>query len=89
MAIPGSGRHEGPSITVYEQNANGDVAPVRIIAGESTMFNWPTGIAIDPDRDELFISNDNGDEILVFRASSNGDVITTLPVLNGTTSCPN
>ncbi len=74
VAIPGSGRHEGPSITVYQKNAQGDVAPVRIIAGPKTMFNWPTGIAVDPDRDELFISNDNGDEILVFRASSNGDV---------------
>jgi DNA-binding beta-propeller fold protein YncE len=74
VAIPGSGRHEGPSITVYAQNAQGDIAPVRIIAGPKTLFNWPTGIAIDPDRDELFISNDNGDEILVFRASANGDV---------------
>jgi DNA-binding beta-propeller fold protein YncE len=74
VAIPGSGRHEGPSITVYEQNAQGDVAPVRIIAGPKTLFNWPTGIAVDPDRDELFISNDNGDEVLVFRASANGDV---------------
>ena len=74
VAIPGSGRHEGPSITVYEQNAQGDVAPVRIIAGPQTLFNWPTGIAVDPDRDELFISNDNGDEILVFRASADGDV---------------
>ena len=74
VAIPGSGRHEGPSITVYAQNAQGDVAPVRIIAGPKTLFNWPTGIAVDPDRDELFISNDNGDEVLVFRASANGDV---------------
>lgn len=73
VAIPGSGRHEGPSITVYEQNAEGDAAPVRIIAGPNTLFNWPTGIAVDPERDELFISNDNGDEILVFRASADGD----------------
>ena len=74
VAIPGSGRHEPPSITVYRKDAQGDVAPVRIISGPKTMFNWPTGIAVDQDRDELFISNDNGDEILVFRASANGDV---------------
>jgi DNA-binding beta-propeller fold protein YncE len=74
VAIPGSGRHDPPSITVYRKDAQGDVAPVRIISGPKTLFNWPTGIAVDPDRDELFISNDNGDEILVFRASANGDV---------------
>ena len=74
VAIPGSGRHDPPSITVYRKDAQGDVAPVRIISGSKTQFDWPTGIAVDPDRDELFISNDNGDEILVFRASANGDV---------------
>ena len=74
VAIPGSGRHEGPSVTVYQKNAQGDVAPVRIIAGEKTRFDWPTGIAVDGDNDELFITNDNGDEILVFRASASGDV---------------
>ena len=74
VAIPGSGRHEGPSVTVYQKNAQGDVAPVRIIAGDKTRFDWPTGIAVDPDHDELFITNDNGDEILVFRASASGDV---------------
>ena len=74
VAIPGSGRHEGPSVTVYQKNAQGDVAQVRIIAGSKTLFDWPTGIAVDPEHDEMFISNDNGDEILVFRASANGDV---------------
>ena len=74
VAVPGSGRHEPPAITVYRKDARGDVAPVRVIRGPKALFNWPTGIAVDPDRDELFISNDNGDEILVFRASAEGDV---------------
>ena len=74
VAVPGSGRHEPPSITVYRRDARGDVAPLRVIRGPKTLFNWPTGIAVDPDREELFISNDNGDEILVFRASAEGDV---------------
>jgi len=74
VAIPGSGRNEPPSITVYRRDARGDVAPLRVISGPKAMFDWPTGIAVDPDRDELFVSNDNGDEILVFRASASGDV---------------
>ena len=37
-------------------------------------MNWPTGIAFDADRRELFVANDMGPSILVFDANARGDV---------------
>jgi len=47
---------------------------LRVIQGPKTQMNWPTGVAIDPDRNELFIANDGGNSVLVFDANANGDV---------------
>jgi DNA-binding beta-propeller fold protein YncE len=71
--VPGSGKILPPSIAVYSKTASGDAAPVRVIQGPKAQLDWPTGIAIDPDRDELYVANDIGDSILVFRASASGD----------------
>jgi len=73
-AVPGSGRFVPPSITVYDEDAKGDAAPVRTIQGPKTQFNWPTGVALDLARNELFVANDGGSSILVFDASASGDV---------------
>jgi DNA-binding beta-propeller fold protein YncE len=73
-AVPGSGRFVPPSITVYAEDAKGDAAPVRTIQGPKTQFNWPTGLALDLARNELFVANDGGSSILVFDASASGDV---------------
>ena len=45
--------------------AQGNVAPVRVIQGPNTQFNWPTGLAIDEQRGELYVANDIGNSILV------------------------
>jgi DNA-binding beta-propeller fold protein YncE len=63
-----------PSITVYSKNATGDTPPVRVIQGPKTGLNWPTGIAIDQDRGDLYVTNDTTDAILVFDADASGDV---------------
>ena len=73
-AIRGSGKMLPPSITVYSKTAAGDAPALRVIQGPKTQLNWPAGIAVDPDRDELFVANDMGDSVLVFRASASGDV---------------
>jgi DNA-binding beta-propeller fold protein YncE len=73
-AVPGSGKILPPSITVYAKDAKGDAAPRRTIAGPKTEMDWPTGIAVDPDRNEIFVANDGGNSILVFEASASGDV---------------
>jgi DNA-binding beta-propeller fold protein YncE len=73
-AVPGSGQILPPSITVYSKDAKGDAAPLRTIQGPKTQMDWPTGVAIDPVRNELFIANDGGNSVLVFDASASGDV---------------
>lgn len=73
-AIPGSGWHSEPSITVHALTAKGNDKPRRKIQGPKTQLNWPTGIAFDPDRRELFVANDMGPSVLVFDADASGDV---------------
>ena len=72
--IPGSGRFEAPSISVYRLDADGDAPPPRVIQGQKTQLNWPGAMAIDPERSELYVANDMGQSIIVFRETDNGDV---------------
>jgi DNA-binding beta-propeller fold protein YncE len=72
--FPGSGKFQPPSITVYRKDAQGNVAPLRVIQGPKTLLNWPTSIAVHPDRGELFVANDTSDNITVYRSDANGDV---------------
>jgi DNA-binding beta-propeller fold protein YncE len=81
-AVPGSGRNLPPSITVYSKKASGDTAPLRIIQGPKTQLNWPTAMAVDSGRGELYVANDQGDSVLVFSVSANGDAA-PLRVLKG------
>src|SRR5262249_32439556 len=71
--VPGSGRYELPSITVYPLEAKGDTPPLRIIQGSKTQLNWPGAMSLDPDGN-LYVANDMAHSILVFRASDRGDV---------------
>jgi len=72
--IPGSGRFEAPSITVYKLDADGDTPPVRVIQGPKTQLNWPGAMAVDPDRQEVYVANDAGQAVIVFRENDKGDV---------------
>jgi DNA-binding beta-propeller fold protein YncE len=74
FGIPGSGRTLPPSITVYAKNASGDTPPLRVIQGPRTQLNWPTGVAVDPGRGELYVTNDTLHSILVFDVNASGDV---------------
>jgi len=73
-AFPGSGKIAPPSITVYPQNARGDVAPLRVIQGPKTQMDWPTALAVHPERGEIFVANDTGDSVIVFKTDAHGDV---------------
>jgi 6-phosphogluconolactonase (cycloisomerase 2 family) len=72
--IAGTGRFEDPSISVYPLRADGDVAPMGVIQGPRTRLNWPAQIAIDPDTQDIYVANDIGHNVLVFRASDRGNV---------------
>ena len=84
-AVPGSGKIGPPSITVYAKDAKGDVRPLRTIQGPQTQMNWPTGVSLDEERNELFIGNDGGNSVLVFDANASGDAA-PLRVIKGTAS---
>ena len=87
--IPGSGKFQPPSITVYEKDASGDVAPLRVISGPKTMMNWPTAIAVHPDLGEIFVANDTADLITVYKITDNGDVAPTRTIKGPRTGVKN
>jgi DNA-binding beta-propeller fold protein YncE len=72
--IHSSGKFAPPSITVYPKASKGNTPPLRVIQGPKTLLDWPTSIAIHPDRGEIFIANDTADSVTVFRSDANGDV---------------
>jgi DNA-binding beta-propeller fold protein YncE len=73
-SVPGLGTISGPSIVVHRRSSSGNAAPVRVIEGPATQLNWPTGLAFDSQRRELFVANDMGPSILVFDADASGNV---------------
>jgi 6-phosphogluconolactonase (cycloisomerase 2 family) len=76
-AVPGSGELLGPFISVYPMNASGDAAPLRVIQGPKTQLNWPATMSVDEQRGEIYIANDGGDSVLVFRVTDSGNVAPT------------
>jgi hypothetical protein len=72
--VAGSGRFEAPSIEVFHTDANGDVAPLRVIQGPKTQLDWPGAMSIDSATGDLYVANDVGQSILVFHGSDQGDV---------------
>lgn len=71
--VPGSGRYELPSISVYPLDAKGDTPPLRVIQGPKTQLNWPGAMSLDSEGN-LYVANDIAHSILVFRGSDRGDV---------------
>ena len=72
-AVPGSGTIDPASITVYRRSASGNEAPLRVIEGPAAQLNWPTGVAFDHVRRELYVTSDMGHAVLVFDAAAAGN----------------
>jgi 6-phosphogluconolactonase (cycloisomerase 2 family) len=66
----------GASILVFANasNAQGDVAPVRVIKGPSTRLRNPTGVALDRKNQEVWVSNLGNSTATVYPLMANGDV---------------
>ena len=45
------------AVVVYPKGANDDERPLRLLQGEKTLLADPHGIALDPNRDLLYVSN--------------------------------
>ena len=68
------GRFQPSSIRVYKASADGDVPPVRTLAGNRTQLAWPMGITVDKPRNELLVANYASNSILIFPIAASGDV---------------
>jgi DNA-binding beta-propeller fold protein YncE len=87
--VPGSGRYDIPSITVYGLQVNGDTVPLRVIKGPDTQLNWPAHISVDEERGEIYVANDGTDAILVFRVTDSGNVKPTRVLTGAKTQIKN
>ena len=72
--VAGTGKFYPPSINVYPLDASGDTAPLRVIQGSRTQLDWAGGMSLDPDNGNLYVANDVGNSILVFRETDQGNV---------------
>jgi DNA-binding beta-propeller fold protein YncE len=72
--VPGSGKFEMPSITVYSADIDGNMPPLRTIQGPKTLMNRPTGVAYDADRGELYVADEVAGTVSVFNPALQGDV---------------
>lgn len=62
-----------PRIAAFAREANGAQAPVRVITGAATkMSRTVHGIAYDPVKDEVYVTNALADAVLVFRGGAVG-----------------
>jgi DNA-binding beta-propeller fold protein YncE len=68
------GRFEAPSIRVFSDSATGNTAPLRTISGKRTGLNWPMGVEVDVQRDEIVAANFGDDSVRFFRRTASGDV---------------
>jgi DNA-binding beta-propeller fold protein YncE len=65
--VPGTGAYFPPAIKVYSLDANGPTAPLRVISGDKTQLNWPASMKLNPETGELYVANDIGASVLVFK----------------------
>ena len=68
------GRFVLSSVTVYDGDATGDVAPLRTIQGQRSQIDWPMGVAVDEVNNEIIVANNGDNSVLIFPRTANGDV---------------
>jgi DNA-binding beta-propeller fold protein YncE len=62
------------SVTVFDGDATGDVAPLRVIQGPLSQIDWPMGVAVDEVNNEIIVANNGDNSILIFPRTASGDV---------------
>ncbi len=66
------------TITVFDQAANGNVAPIRKIVGGATGLSGPFAVAVDVVNNELFVANVNSITVYALAATGNIAPLRTL-----------
>jgi DNA-binding beta-propeller fold protein YncE len=67
------GRFVPSSLTIFDGDASGDVAPRRTIHGPATQLDWPMGVAVDEMNDEIIVANNGDNSVLIFPRTATGD----------------
>jgi hypothetical protein len=67
------------NIQVYSREANGDVAPIRVIQGPDTQLTRAESVSVDPINDVLVVGFNKGERdpdgaLLIFNRTDNGNV---------------
>ena len=68
------GRFVSSSLTIFDGDAHGDVAPKGTIAGPLTQLDWPMGVVVDEARGEIIVANNGNNAILIFKRTATGNV---------------
>jgi len=72
-AVSVGGHFLPPSVIVFQDSAQSNAKPQRTIQGQHTHLNWPMGIDVDSQHDELAVADNGDNSILIFRRSASGD----------------
>jgi 6-phosphogluconolactonase (cycloisomerase 2 family) len=78
----------GDSVIVFSVDAEGDVAPIRVIKGPRTMINNPTGVTLDLKNNELWVANFGSHAATVFPVDAEGDVTPKRVIRSGPVDAP-
>jgi DNA-binding beta-propeller fold protein YncE len=68
------GRFDGPSVRVFAADADGNAKPLRVIGGTHSGLNWPMGLEVDNERDEIVVANYGDNTVRFYKRSATGDV---------------
>jgi serine/threonine protein kinase, bacterial len=59
-------------VAVFAPNANGNVAPERVITGSNTLLEWPSGLSLDS-VGRLYVANRVNSTVTVYAPGSDGN----------------
>ncbi len=82
-AMSAGGHFLPPSLTVFQDSVKADTKPLRTIQGAHTQLNWPMGIDVDNEHEEIAVANNGDNSVLIFRRSAQGDAV-PVRVIRGT-----
>ena len=72
-ALSAGGHFLPPSLTIFEDSAKSNAKPVRTIQGPHTHLNWPMGVDLDEQHDEIAVADNGDNSVVIFRRSDSGD----------------
>lgn len=67
----GCGGGDADGVLVFDREANGDVAPKRVLKGPDTQITSPSPVAVDPVHNLLLVNK--GDSMLIFDRTASGN----------------